>query len=175
MWKRQGQVPRYMQTTAQSLTPFPLVSLTKIHYLATLLALFRLLSVPGSTRKIVRKREKVQLPHGMDPCTCLRDNAQWDPQWGQRGSFGSYPCPHKNPKPSTKVVFLPVHNTELRSSFSCPYAISEAKNKKTLRICQNFHMKCKKCMYWQMEHVINYKASTCNFHKKYAEPFDSIM
>jgi hypothetical protein len=88
MWKRQGQVPRYMQTTAQSLTPFPLVSLTKIHYLATLLALFRLLSVPGSTRKIVRKRDKVQLPHGMDPWTCLRDNAQWDPQWGNRALLG---------------------------------------------------------------------------------------
>jgi hypothetical protein len=130
MWKRQGQVPRYMQTTAQSLTPFSLVSLTKIHYLATFLALFRLLSVPGSTRKIVRKRDKVQLPHGMDPCTCLRDNAQWDPQWGNGALLGRILVLIKIKKPSNKVVFPPVHNTGLRSSLSCSYEISEAKKKK---------------------------------------------
>jgi hypothetical protein len=41
-----------------------LVSLTKIHYLATILALFRLLSVLGSTRKIVQKRDKYSYPKG---------------------------------------------------------------------------------------------------------------
>ena len=57
-------------------TSFSLVSLINMHYLATILALFRLLFVRGSTRKIVQNQDKVELPHGMDPCTCMLTR-QW--------------------------------------------------------------------------------------------------